>query len=570
MPPEQAEHQELLRSLSAIGRIRELLYGRSALVLAVPAISGGTEWSEARKSYLAKVEEAVAVAGLEWTTWKPLVEHHVIKSRRDWQSLGKPLLKRPRRGPPKRRSPTGRSLELQVMLRRQFDGVQAALKNIPPSLQKAHSAIAFLLETCPALENSEEADTCFPDLLAAINSEDLPCSGTYKSRLREQLTRGDVPTGPTYWEDEWATAWIRYAERHALHHCRKLIRETSEEFEQGLREGLLTLWPNQTPRVPCHNLLSQLRRCWAASHSLRIRVRVTPIAADVLRVALTWQDLGGGWTNAWDGERSTGLCSDTTALSVYCLLRYRDHDEWTDAIERGIRWLLENPNADGGWGRTNVRGATEKINICATVAALDAMRLFGTPADHPVVQRAEAALLAAQHPTGTWMDCRGQAEDFLTPLVVRYFQRRGQRPLNMQEPTLLGRGLMLRGHSLSQGQTTTDRILALVSLFHGLEYVLYGFLIEDGSVSIRKNGAETIGLRVALHEFESIAKRRGWIGPTARLPHKTQLEELAARRDEVIHRMATIQAPRLELYVESAFGFVDQFDVKVLGYSLLD
>jgi hypothetical protein len=563
-------HQKLLATLSAVGNVRELLYGRSAPILAFAALSDGA-WSKARKVYLSRLEAAIMAAGLDWTEWKTLVVRHIAKQRRDWrESLGRPLTKPAGTRPPLTQPITGSALALQEAVRHQFAVVLDGLESIPPSLKKATDAIAYLLESSPSINDPVEKDSCFPDLLTAINSEALPCSGTYRRRLREQLITGELPVAPTYWEDEWTTAWVRYAERHALHHSRRLVRAVSNDIEQRLRDGLQTLWSNGTPCVPCHNLLGQLYRCWVVSFSLRLRARAAPVVADILRAALTWQEADGGWANAWDREASKGRCADTTALAVYCLLRYGDHEEWTHAAERGIDWLLTNCNAGGGWGRANIRGSTDQLNICTTVAALDALRLYGIPLDHPTVRQAEAALMSAQHPSGTWVDCRGQAEDYLTALVVGYFHRREQRPSKMHEAIVLGRGLMLKAHALSLSQANTDSVLALVSLFHGLEYTLYGFLLEDGSVSIRRSGAETIGLRVALQEFETVAKRRGWTPASNRLPFKTQLEELAAKRDEVIHRMATVQSTHVEQFVESVFSFISRFDLHALGYSLLD
>lgn len=561
------KHHELLAALAAARRVSRVIHMES-VALALPARTGGPVWTQARKAYLKRVEEAATKAELPWPEWRPLVVGFVEEQRAEWAQLLREAL------PPRRKGEAGatasvkdrvpRGDELRAALRRLFDSRQAALKRIPSSLGKARTAMAYLLES------SLEEETYFPDLLASIDTESLPASKDYAARLREQVLAGELPSGPDYWEDEWAISWIRYAERHVLHHSHDLIQDTSEELAQSLQESLQRIWPDNPFHAPCPNLLGLLQRCWAFSSSLRVRVRVTPIVRDALRIALTWQQADGGWKNASNSEQSTDHCADTTATAVCCLLRYQDHHEWDSAITRGITWLLKNENPTGGWGRTHFRGGTHNLNILTTVAALDSMRLFGSPSDHAAVMRAEAALMAEQAATGTWVDYRGHGELYLSSLVIGYFQRRRQRPSNMQEAIVVGRGLMLKAHALCWGETPTDNVLALVSLFHGLEYVLYGLLLEDGTTAVRKNNGETIGFRNALHELENTAKRRGLIGEEGNLPHKTQLLELAAKRDEVIHRMGMVQSVRVKQFVESAFAFVSRLDVNVLGYSLLE
>ena len=165
------------------------------------------------------------------------------------------------------------------------------------------------------------------------------------------------------------------------------------------------------------------------------------------------------------------------------------------------------------------------------VAALEAMRLQGVIADHPTIDSAETELIARQHATGVWVDVRGRGEDYLTPLVLRYFHRRNQPYANASDATIIGKGLILKGQLLAMRDTKADRLIALISLYHGLEYTLYGFLLSH-EVEIRGGDGKTIGFREALGRFEKLASEKGWISSGKGLPRKAQLSELASKRDE--------------------------------------
>src|SRR5262245_36200509 len=56
----------------------------------------------------------------------------------------------------------------------------------------------------------------------------------------------------------------------------------------------------------------------------------------------------------WEGELSSSALSTATAVSALALVG-RSEDlspEWDSLIERGLRWLVEHQNEDGGWGDT--------------------------------------------------------------------------------------------------------------------------------------------------------------------------------------------------------------------------
>lgn len=388
-----------------------------------------------------------------------------------------------------------------------------------------------------------------------------------KNQIRQQLLTGGLPPGPRYWEDEWITSWVSYAERHEPSISRGLLRTVGSEFEDRFREHLHSIWIDDRERgTSAPAMLHILSSCWTVGASLSLRVKVSPITQEILNSVLTWQQPDGVWLDARSGGEQP--CSDTTAYATACLAMYGDVDRWSDALDKAIQWLLENAHDSGGWGRPDVKGGIRNLNITTTVAALEAMRLQGITSEHPAIDAAETALLAAQHATGVWVDTRGLGEDYLTPLVLRYFHRRNQRPSNTSDATNIGRALILKGQFLATLDTHADRMVALIAFHHGLEYVLYGFLVEH-DVEIRSADGKTIGFREALGRFEKVAKEKLWVSAEKDLPRKTQLLELASKRDELVHRMGSVTRLQLDGFQRQVIDFIVRFDLQVLGYTLL-
>ncbi len=70
----------------------------------------------------------------------------------------------------------------------------------------------------------------------------------------------------------------------------------------------------------------------------------TPV--DMLIERLYGECNSGGW---WDGRLSSSALS--TSLAVFALASV-DRRKYGDHIERGLKWLTDNVNSDGGWGDT--------------------------------------------------------------------------------------------------------------------------------------------------------------------------------------------------------------------------
>ena len=103
----------------------------------------------------------------------------------------------------------------------------------------------------------------------------------------------------------------------------------------------------------------------------------------------------------WVGELSTSALSTATAISALALIerhgamdaksgRFQNElreAELSELIVRGIGWLADHQNADGGWGDTD----KSYSNISTTMLAVAAFHLTGVPCKHAdLLERAEA------------------------------------------------------------------------------------------------------------------------------------------------------------------------------------
>jgi hypothetical protein len=514
-------------------------------------------WRNAKSHYVNNAKHSVEQAGYDWSMWSSLVTAYADDVRSQWGQIFT-------EDPTNREKSSVAEGKLKALIKQIQEPVVAELNRMPRTIEKAANSAAFAIE----LSSSSADPLCFPEFLSLTSVTDLSHVSAFKSTIRKCLLTNDFPDPPRYWENEWSAAWMRYAERFEARNARKFLADTTFYFESELRLQLGSLWEKTSDVDFPANLRLALQTAWTISSSLRARAKVASAMAEALRTVLTWQSSDGSWPTV-NGNRELANCPATTAFATFCLITYGDRSKCRASVNQAVDWLLSNANPSGGWGAGLAKGATENLDIVVTVTVLDVCRLWGVSLDHPVLLAAEAVLLEAQDFTGVWSDASGNAEEYLTCLVLGYFERREQRTAEMGEAATLGRGLLLKAHALSLSDAPTDSMLALVSLYHGLEYTLYGFLLKH-DVEIRTNRGETLGVREALVAFDTLAKKKQWIADSARLPHRTQLTELAAKRDEVIHRMGRVEPQQVEDFLEQVFSFVSKFSYKTLGYSLID
>ncbi len=88
----------------------------------------------------------------------------------------------------------------------------------------------------------------------------------------------------------------------------------------------------------------------------------------------------------WEGRLSSSALSTATAVFALAVV---DRDRYRSLVDRGLAWLCEHQNPDGGWGDT----ADSPSNLSTTMLCYSAMAVVDRPnACQPCVERTESWL----------------------------------------------------------------------------------------------------------------------------------------------------------------------------------
>jgi squalene-hopene/tetraprenyl-beta-curcumene cyclase len=129
----------------------------------------------------------------------------------------------------------------------------------------------------------------------------------------------------------------------------------------------------------------------------------------------------------WVGRLSTSALSTATAISALALVEAHDPttasgvfaDEPREAglsqlVVRGIRWLCDHQNPDGGWGDTD----KSLSNIAATMLVRAAFQLTGVPADEAGVLERADAYIATHGGVAGLRNRYGRDKTFAVPILT--------------------------------------------------------------------------------------------------------------------------------------------------------
>jgi squalene-hopene/tetraprenyl-beta-curcumene cyclase len=131
-------------------------------------------------------------------------------------------------------------------------------------------------------------------------------------------------------------------------------------------------------------------------------------------------------TGHWEGELSSSALSTATAISALAIVRRHwragshnssdEEEQISQLIFRGLAWLADAQNADGGWGDTD----KSLSNIATTMLVRAAFQLTCVPAEHAdLVERADA-YIAAQGGIAGLRRRYGKDKTFAVPILTNY------------------------------------------------------------------------------------------------------------------------------------------------------
>jgi hypothetical protein len=193
-----------------------------------------------------------------------------------------------------------------------------------------------------------------------------------------------------------ALSQLEDAVRNALGSARSYLNRTFKiiEGENNAKSGGWTQFLNETDKHPsstgtAHGILALL----ACGEPVNSETAVLAI-----RYLESCQCNDGGWTK----PSLHNKCSLTriTGLSLRAFLDSKSHQS-SPTIKKGIDWLINSQNTDGGWGNT---AKDEQSDVTSTSFALQVLtRIIGlSQNERNGIQRGQAWLLKARNADHSW------------------------------------------------------------------------------------------------------------------------------------------------------------------------
>jgi squalene-hopene/tetraprenyl-beta-curcumene cyclase len=152
----------------------------------------------------------------------------------------------------------------------------------------------------------------------------------------------------------------------------------------------------------------------------------------------------GGWAFEFRNEHYPDVDDTAFVLMALQSVAYPDRPRWHEAIWRGLAWIVNMQNRDGGWG------AFDRDNDCAiltqipfadhnamidpstadvTARVVECLGRFGWPASDPIIARAIEFLRGEQTADGAWFGRWGVNYVYGTSGVLRALEALGTSAL---------------------------------------------------------------------------------------------------------------------------------------------
>jgi hypothetical protein len=442
------------------------------------------------------------------------------------------------------------------------------LSRYPVSIEKAN----LLLKMCVDIEDAaEESD--FISLGTLIYFKDEPLSNL-TNLVDAKLHRSHF--GWTSLDLGEMVDTVRFLEAFSPAVARIALRKNLGDLRYHLQEAAKERFSQQRSFALGVAL-------WLLSRAPSIPRLLRPELREALDAVLAIQHPDGWWPERDPSPLPNGQTEEIpdTAATALCAVGIQalGYDRHMAAAARAIQWLITAQQNDGSWC---VRSRSNKeSDVFTTVVALEAMRRHDDDINRQI-ELGERWLLNSQKPDGSWNAARTNhywrdvrdnwPDEWLNVLVLYYFRNR--HAIKPVPPGLLtvAKGFIRRAEELALEEGSDVARLAVVSAFHGVEMFLYG-VCADALYNLdyfRANSQDTYGLREILGLLRKELRERGQMGPRDDFKGITQIKELAALRDQVVHKGHDVEPATSTRLVGYAVRFVTHYARELLEVDLLD
>lgn len=271
-----------------------------------------------------------------------------------------------------------------------------------------------------------------------------------------------------------------------------------------------------------------------------------------------FQTSDGYWFTSNDQNRPLVF---TSAGIAHCLAIFGNlrNETYRAAYNNALSWLESTQMPDGGWPKTS---GEEHSDILTTALTADLLRRAGQVRPF---QRAVSFLFKLQHSAGLWYSGHKNSDAF-NAIVLEVLEERLHVFPPSDHKLEIARGLFAKAEELAREKDEIADQVALITAHQAAEMLSYSVLEAlDPPGDIWEPNGRTIGLRVALARLDERLRQDGG----GALRFRSQVQSLAAARDEIVHKGGTSSRSAVDSHLDAARSYMTSVSLRLLGYDLL-
>jgi Squalene-hopene cyclase C-terminal domain len=460
-----------------------------------------------------------------------------------------------------------------------IDEVQARLKAVPATMEKAHDWVRALTREETHGDTDYEAYVLLGDQVDPARVGAIAADWKKAWRAHREKSRDAWFFTEAFWisrnhEDLFDDlAHYRFYERFALGEFDALFDDLERRLGASLLDLAGSLDPFGTAVRPDPDARAAAQAIWLVSRARQLPVVLADVVGLVLRALSHATSPDGSWPSpVTSGEGTdTTYRPDTmgTAAAVIAVFKLSTSDAQQAAAARAVEWLVQSQEDDGHWAAYGPGTAVQHDDsVLATALALEAILRSGRPNVERLTERAAKWLIAAQGDAGGWHE-RSLPNPLLSVVVLESLELWNAGPQGLSEPLLLARDLLRRSQRLATEDTAEARQLAVVAAHTGIEAFMYVILSHPTVNEKTVKDKETIGLRRAMTRLQDHYHAQKLLPRNAVLPHRNGVDRLAILRDEIVHKALRVSRPDIDSHLREAQSFTSAISLQILGRDLL-